>query len=148
MKKLFILLTLAFSLFTTSCATLRTLADEIKNNPAAAVSYLGNVFSNASAAARAAFEIWAMANPDAAAQSRVQFNSITADVERGVRTGLSLAGVVTADNADARFDAARTAMTNLNAFLAGLHAAPGSATGPEMQDALAATLEASGAHAR
>lgn len=145
MKRMFAIICLAVL---TSCATLRTLAEEIRTNPAAAVSYLGNLFTSASSAARAAFEIWAAANPDAAPAARVQFNSITANVERGVRTGLALGGVVTAASADARFDAARTAMSNLNAFLSGLSAPPGSAASPEMQEAIDATRAAAEAHAR
>lgn len=142
MYRLFLLVIL------TACAPMLTLTDQLRRDPAAAVNFLGNVFDGALFAARAGFEIWASANPGAAEQARVQFNSITADVSRGVRLGQSLAGVVTADNADRRFDAARTSMTNLNAFLAGLAPAPGGASSPEMQEALAATAGAAAAHVR
>lgn len=130
----------------TSCATLRTFADELKTNPAAAIQQLGNTFDTALNLARAGFEIWAASNPDAAPQARVQFNSIVSQVGRGVRLGQSVAGVVTAENADQRFDAARTGMQNLSAFLAGLSGQPGSASGPEMQEAVAATAEAARYH--
>lgn len=130
----------------TSCATLRTLAEELSSSPSAAINFLGNAFDTALGLARSGFEIWAAANPDAAPQARVQFYSITSDVSRGVRLGQSVAGVVTAQNADQRFDAARTGMQNLNAFLSGLHGQPGSASSPELQEAIAATAEAARVH--
>ena len=143
MKRIFAALSLVLL---TSCATLRTFAEELKTNPAAAIQQLGNTFDTALNLARAGFEIWAAANPEAAPQARVQFNSIVSQVGRGVRLGQSVAGVVTAENADQRFDAARTGMQNLNAFLAGLSGQPGSASGPEMQEAISATAEAARAH--
>lgn len=145
MKRLFLVFLLAS---TTGCATLRSFAEELKTNPAAAIGHLGNTFDTALNLARAGFEIWAAANPDAAAQSRVQFNSIVSEVGRGVRIGESVAEAVTAENADQRFNAARSGMQNLNAFLAGLSGTPGSASGPEMQEAIVATADAARAHIR
>lgn len=145
MKRIFAILSLVL---VTSCATLRTLAEELKTNPAAAIEHLGSTFDTALNLARAGFEIWAVANPDAAPQARVQFNSIVSEVGRGVRVGRSVVGVVTAENADQRFDAARTGMQNLSAFLAGLNGQPGSASGPEMQEAISATAEAARTHVR
>ena len=135
-------------LLMTSCATLRTFAEELKSNPAAAIGHLGDTFDTALTLARAGFEIWAAANPEAAVQSRVQFNSITSEIGRGIRIGQSVVGVVTADNADARFDAARSGMQNLNAFLSGLSGQPGSAMSPELQEAVSATREAAHTHIR
>jgi uncharacterized lipoprotein YajG len=143
MKRIFAILSL---ILLTSCATLRTFAEELRTNPAAAIQQPGSTFDTALNLARAGFEIWAAANPDAAPQARVQFNSIVSEVGRGVRVGQSVVGVVTAENADQRFDAARTGMQNLNAFLAGLNGQPGSASGPEMQEAVAATAEAARYH--
>lgn len=141
MKRLILVFVLTLS---TGCATLRSLAQEIRDNPAAAISFGINAINTAVIAAQAGYGVWSSLNPTAAQGNRATFDSLLANIARGVRVAQDGSDLITASNASERLSSARSAMSDLHAFLAGLSGnGAGNAMGPEMQEALVSTAQAS-----
>lgn len=138
-RLLFLILCLSLS----GCATLRSLADTIARDPAAALSYAVDGIHTALTAAGVGFDVWAAAHPDEAAASRLTFDGIVANVTTAVRLGSDIGQIVTARDAAHRLAPARDAMLTLFNFLSGLAGSgTGHAASPEMQEALVATAAA------
>jgi len=141
MKRLILVLVLTLS---TGCATLRSLAQEIRDNPAAAINFGINAINTAVTAAQAGYGVWSSMNPQAAQGNRATFDSLLANIAHGVRVAQDGSDAITASNVNERLSAARSAMGDLHTFLAGLSGnGAGSAMGPEMQEALVSTAQAS-----
>lgn len=141
MKRLILVLVLTLS---TGCATLRSLAQEIRDNPAAAINFGINAINTAVTAAQAGYGVWSALNPSSAQQNQAQFNSLLANIAHGVRVAQDGSDLLTASNVNERLSSARSAMSDLHTFLAGLSGSgAGNAMGPEMQEALVSTAQAS-----
>lgn len=137
------LLMLCLCLGLGGCATLRSLAESIERDPAAALSYAVNGIHTALTAAGVGFDVWAAAHPGEAAASRLTFDGIIANVTTAVRLGSDVGQILTARDAATRLAPARDAMLTLFNFLSSLAGGgTGHAASPEMQEALAATAAA------
>jgi hypothetical protein len=144
MRRFVFILTIALSL--SGCAWFQ----KLKDDPIAAMQDGVGYIRTAVSLASTAFELWATANPDTAADARSQFQAIVGSVDRGLITaqdGLRLAANARgpAPDVSALLRDAQTAMASLHQFLANLpgRTRPGATPNESMRAALEATERAS-----
>ena len=143
MRFLFVVI---LSLSLSGCAWFQKLHDD----PIAAMQDGVGYIRTAASLASTAFELWATANPDAAANVRPQFQQIMGEVDRGLlvaQDGLRLAANARgpAPDISVLLRDAQTAMGHLHEFLANLPSSsrPNATPSQAMRSALVATERAS-----
>lgn len=144
MKKLFLALFLCFSL--SGCAGW---VAEFRANPVAGLQSGVSYIQTALSLARGAFEIWAATAGESASETRLRFNEVAAQVDRGLlvaQDGLRVAAHAGGSTPDmnALLRDAQAAIGSLNSFLSGLPGhGPGGSNNPTMREAIQATEQAS-----
>lgn len=137
---------LALILSSSGCAWFQ----RFKDDPIAAFQDTVGYIRTALSLAQTGFELWAAANPEAAANVRPQFVQIVGQVDRGLliaQDGLRLAATARGPSPDVAvlLRDAQTAMGHLHEFLANLPTStrPGAPPNETMRAALQATRTAS-----